>query len=113
MTKKIEEGAERETKRGKEIWDGEQWLTAIEAVEQLGIGFEEVGKLVSEKRMGGGAMGSAGEYSMYWRIWQVGDKWVLDMGDEGLDHVVCDSLEDCEAELDAQAEVYYGDDYEG
>jgi hypothetical protein len=99
----IEQGTVRDTQGGKEVWDGEKWLSPLEAVEEYGCSFEEVGELVREEIMGGGGAGP-GEYTVSWRIWQVGDKFVLDMTEDGLDYQVCDDLADCEATWHDEAE---------
>jgi hypothetical protein len=102
----IEQGTLRDTQGGKEVWDGEKWLSPLEAVEEYGCSFEEVGELVREEIMGGGGAGP-GEYTVSWRIWQVGDKFVLDMTEDGLDYQVCDDLADCEATWHDEAELHY------
>jgi hypothetical protein len=112
MADSIEQGTFRDTEGGQEVWDGEKWLSPLEAVERLGNSFQDVGELVREEVMGGGAFGSPSEYSVVWRIWRVGDKYVLDMDEDGIGHIVCDGLADCEATWDSEAEVHYPEEDE-
>lgn len=83
-----------------EFSDGEQWLSEGEAIDVLG-------ELIREEHLGGGGYGGPGEYSIVWRIWRIGSKWLLDMSEEGLGRILCETKEECEALWEAKVGEHY------
>jgi hypothetical protein len=109
------EGDRRTVSKRLEYFNGEEWMGAMEAVRELGIDFGDVGELVESFSAGGGAFGSAAEYSIHWRIWRVGNRWIVDQKDEGMGYHVFDSEKAARADMDRrleELEAEGGDPYE-
>ena len=93
------EGDRRTVEKRLEYFNGEEWMGAIEAIEELGVDFDDIGELVVSRNAGGGAFGSPAEYSIEWRIWRVGERWIVDQKDEGLGYHVFESEKEARADL--------------
>jgi len=93
------EGDRRTVGKRLEYFNGEEWMGAIEAIEELGIDFDDVGELVVSRNAGGGAYGSPAEYSIHWRIWRLGNRWIVDLKDEGMGYHVFESEKAARADL--------------
>lgn len=109
------EGDRRTVDKRLEYFNGEEWMDAMEAIAELGIDFEDVAEPVESFRAGGGAYGSPAEYSIYWRIWRVGNRWIVDQKDEGMGYHVFDSEKAARADMDRrleELEAEGGDPYE-
>lgn len=69
--------------RATKVWNGYRWMRLQEA---LDTGFAEpsdVGHSMQAVRVGGGAYGGVGEYSVDLFLWRVAEGWLLDLSEEG------------------------------
>lgn len=97
-----EVGTLRKVDGRTEVWSGDDWITARDALEESLVDWEDVAELVRSEVVGGGAFGGPAEYTIAWRIWRLDEHWVLDQSEEGLDYTYFGTLKDCEQEWQRQ-----------
>ena len=102
--KEPEAGTHRRVDGRTEVWSGDEWITARDALEDSLVEWADVAELVRSEVVGGGAFGGPAEYTIAWRIWRLDDHWVLDQSDEGMDYTSFDALKDCEEEWQRQVD---------
>jgi hypothetical protein len=98
----LEEGDFREVGGRTEFWTGSSWISAAEAVIAGYADPDSVGECADSQVAGCGAIGSAAEYSIEWRVWRVGDQWILDQQDDGMGYELFQSESDCREALEAR-----------
>ena len=75
-------GRVRRIDRRTEVWSGYRWMTLHEANEEGLLVLGDVGRLVKSIRVGGGAYGGPGEYSIDLFLWRVAEGYLLDVRED-------------------------------
>ncbi len=69
--------------RATKVWNGYRWMHLQEALDASFAEPSDVGHSMQAVRVGGGAYGGMGEYSVDLFLWRVAEGWLLDLSEEG------------------------------
>jgi hypothetical protein len=69
--------------RATRVWNGYRWMHLQEALDARSAEPSDVGHSMQAVRVGGGAYGGMGEYSVDLFLWRVAEGWLLDLSEEG------------------------------